>query len=69
MRGDEIVRLAAEHAVTVNEGPFGPLTPWGLAYCAAGFAHVLSNPHHANHDLLMARVQPEASAGGEAVEA
>lgn len=54
----DIIEAAAKHAVSVHEDGGCPLTPYGLASCAAAMALVLSTPSHPNHALAIEQHLP-----------
>lgn len=48
----DIIEAAARHALSVHEeGQSAPLTPYGIARCAAALALVLTDDTHPNHSL------------------
>jgi hypothetical protein len=53
----EIIRAAEAHAVKTHTGEHGPLTPFGIAHCAAAAAVVLARPEHPNHEHVLRRAQ------------
>ena len=58
-RSAAVTQLAARHALQVHEGrDSGPLTPFGIASCAASMAVVLATSH-ANHLLVIERLRRE----------
>jgi hypothetical protein len=65
LRSAFVIHHAAAHAVEVHECAGCPLTPSGIASCAASAAVVLGDPAHPNHERIMqqamARAEREAS--------